>query len=48
MRDQPVLVDLVCIYCGHAWCIELPASEKDDSEYVKCPNCDKEGGKRVS
>lgn len=47
MVDEPILIDLVCIYCGHAWSVELPKKNEDDGEYVKCPKCGKEGGKRV-
>ncbi|MFA5147427.1 MAG: hypothetical protein WC515_08645 [Candidatus Omnitrophota bacterium] len=47
MPDKPVLEDVMCSFCGHAWCVELPKKDADDGDALKCPRCGKDGGKKV-
>lgn len=49
MPEDQIYVDIVCIYCGHPWTVEVGINEKKeiDDDLLKCPKCGKDGGKRV-
>ena len=47
MPDEPVVVDVICKLCKHAWSIELPKKEAESPDSIKCPNCKRGGGEKV-
>jgi len=44
--NEPKLLDVSCIFCGHEWTAFCPNGLEEDG-YVECPKCGKNGGQSV-